>query len=385
MLCVIPAKAGIPVSLRLVRWHETELPAFAGMTWWRIATTSSQLEISREGHLGVIVLNRPEAINALSREMIDGIAETLTAWRDDAGVRVVLFEGRGPRGFCSGGDVRAARALVLAGKPEEADAYFAAEYAMNGLIATYPKPIAAIGHGAVMGGGIGVLSHARYSFATGEARFAMPEVAIGFVSDIGVNAILAQVPEARALAFLMSGLPVGMGDALTLGLCDAAIEPGRVEAVRAGIVAAADASDPDTALVMLMQSEGVEPVEAILCAQADGLAAEFSGATAREIVDAVAARSAAEQRLEGLAAALAGRSPTSLEAILQSHRAARRLADIGAVLALDLRLASFMARQRDFAEGVRAVLVDKDHKPGWQPANFSGVDREAIAAVVARE
>jgi len=352
------------------------------MTRWRIATASSQLEISRDGHLGVVALNRPEAINALSREMIDGIAQTLTAWRDDADIRVVLFEGRGPRGFCSGGDVRAARALVLAGKPDEADAYFAAEYAMNGLIATYPKPITAIGHGAVMGGGIGVLSHARYSFATAESRFAMPEAAIGFMSDIGVNAILAQVPETRALAFLMSGLPVGMGDALTLGLCDAAIAADHVEAVRAGIVAAAGAADPETALVMLMQSEGVEPGVAALCAEADGLAAEFSGTTASDIVAGVVARATAEQGLDSLATALAARSPTSLEAIVESHRAARRLPDIGEILALDLRLAMFMARQPDFAEGVRAVLVDKDHKPKWRPADFADIDRAGIGAVV---
>ncbi|MEO8883701.1 MAG: enoyl-CoA hydratase/isomerase family protein, partial [Devosia sp.] len=149
-----------------------------------------------------------------------------------------------------------------------------------------------------------------------------------------------------------------------------------------GIVAAAGAGDPETALVMLMQSEGVEPGEATLCAQADGLAAEFSGATAGDIVAGVVARAAAEQGLDSLAAALAARSPTSLEAIVESHRAARRLPDVGAVLALDLRLAAFMARQSDFAEGVRAVLVDKDHKPNWRPADFSDVDRAAIEGVI---
>ena len=133
-------------------------------------------------------------------------------------MRLVLFEGRGPRGFCSGGDVRAARELVLGGRLDEADAYFAAEYAMNGYIASYPKPIAAIGYGAVMGGGIGIFGHCRYRFAVAEARFAMPEAAIGFVSDIGVNALLAQAPEPRALAFLMAGLPVSVGDALAFAV-----------------------------------------------------------------------------------------------------------------------------------------------------------------------
>jgi len=343
-----------------------------------------QLEISTAGHLGIIVLNRPESINALNREMIDGIAATLTGWRDDPGVRLVLFEGRGPRGFCSGGDVRAARELVLAGRMDEADAYFAAEYAMNGLIAGYPKPTAAIGYGAVMGGGIGIFGHCRYRFAAAEARFAMPEAAIGFVSDIGVNALLAQAPEPRALAFLMAGLPVSVGDALALGLCDVAVAGDRLEAVRAGIMAAAEGGEVETGLVQLMSREGVEPGAATLTAESDRLAAAFGLPTAAEIVAAVAARTKREPALERLATALAGRSPTSLEAIVQSHRAARRHPDIAAVLALDTRLAGFMARQPDFAEGVRAVLVDKDHQPLWQPADFAGVDAAAIARVVAQ-
>jgi len=341
---------------------------------------TTQLEISTEGPLGRIVLNRPEAINALSREMIEGIAAQLLSWRDDQAIRAVLFEGRGPRGFCSGGDVRAARRLMLDGRAAEADAYFAAEYAMNGLIATFPKPVAAIGHGAVMGGGIGVLGHARYSFAAADARFAMPEAAIGFVSDVGVNAVLALAPEPRALAFLLSGLAVGMGDALTLGLCDAAVAPARLEAVRSGIAAAAQQDDVETALVQLMQAESINPGEATLCAQADGLAAELGLSSADEIVAAVRQRAATESGLEGLAAALARRSPTSLEAILTSHRLARRQPEIADVLALDLKLARFMVRQPDFAEGVRAVLVDKDHEARWQPADFAGVDRAAIAA-----
>ncbi|HTJ56617.1 MAG TPA: enoyl-CoA hydratase/isomerase family protein [Devosiaceae bacterium] len=341
-----------------------------------------QLDISVAGHLGVIALNRPEAINALSREMIDGIAETLAGWRDDAQIRAVLFEGRGPRGFCAGGDVRAARSLVLAGKAAEADAYFAAEYAMNEMIATYPKPIAAIGHGVAMGGGLGILSHARFSFATMDARFAMPEAAIGFVPDVGINAILALVPEARALAFLLSGLAVGPGDALTLGLCDAAIDPARAGAVRSGIAAASAATDVETALVQLMQAESLEPDDAVLCAQADRLAEVFAGATAGEIAKGIAqAVTTHDSGLDGLAQALAGRSPTSLAAILAGHRLARQNPEIAVVLGIDLRLASFMARQPDFAEGVRAVLVDKDQKPQWRPASLAEVDVGAIDEV----
>jgi len=345
---------------------------------------TAQLEIRTDGKLGIITLNRPEAINALSREMIDGIAATLGDWAGDPQIAAVLFEGRGSRGFCAGGDVRAVRNEVLAGRPEVADAYFAAEYAMNGLIASYRKPVVAIGHGAIMGGGLGILGHARYSFALGDARFAMPEAAIGFVSDVGVNAILALVPLQRALAFLLSGLTVGMGDALQLGLCDAAIDPQRLEAVRAGIAAAARQAEPDTALVQLMQAEGIEPGDAVLCGEADRLAAEFAAPTVREIVRGVVARAAGEHDLSRLATTLAGRSPTSLAAILASHRVARSNPAVGDVLAVDLGLASYMVRQPDFAEGVRAVLVDKDQQPLWRPADLESVDQQIIMQIVDR-
>ena len=131
--------------------------------------TTTQLEIGTEGHLGVIALNRPEAINALSLAMIEGIAAQLAAWRDDPTIHAVLFEGRGSRGFCAGGDVRQLRELVVAGRLEAGEAYFAAEYDMDGMIATYPKPVISLTTGIVMGGGLGVAGHAAFRFTTPEA------------------------------------------------------------------------------------------------------------------------------------------------------------------------------------------------------------------------
>ena len=341
------------------------------------------LEAAVEGNLGTIVLNRPAAINALDRGMIEGIASTLAAWRDDPQVRAVLFEGRGPRGFCSGGDVRAVRELVLADRREEAEAFFAAEYAMNGMIANYRKPVVALSHGIVMGGGIGIAGHAGFRFTTPEARFAMPEAGIGFVSDVGVNYILAKALEPRALAFLMSGLPVSGADALALGLADCTIVAERMDEVRAGIVSAAAAGRVETALVALMQAETIEPGPAVFCALADRLADSFAAETAGEIVAAVAAAAVEDAGFTTIAAVLRGRSPTSLEAIVQSHRMARRLQEVEPILALDLRLARLLAGLPDFAEGVRAVLVDKDQMPRWQPADFAEVPRAQIAAALA--
>lgn len=337
------------------------------------------IETTTEGMLGIITLNRPQAINALSRDMIAAISETLARWRSDETVRAVLFEGRGPRGFCAGGDVRAARQLMLDGRQPEAEAYFGAEYALNGMIARYEKPVIALTHGAVMGGGIGIAGHARFRFASTEARFAMPEAAIGFVVDTGVNAILAKAPEHRALAFLMTGLPVGAADALTLGLTDCAIRPESFALIKTELVAASGAADVETAIVGLMQAEGVEAGEPEFCQAADALELVFGEGTAGQIVHA-ALGSGTE---EALGAALAARSPTSLEAILQSHRAARRARDLAQVLAVDFALARYMIAEPDFCEGVRAVLVDKDQRPQWSPGDFGGVRVEAIRETLA--
>lgn len=327
---------------------------------------TSQLEIAVEGHLGVIALSRPEAINALSGEMIAGITSQLELWRDDPAIHAVLFEGRGARGFCSGGDVRAARTMVIEGRPEAADAYFAAEYRMNGLIATYSKPIIALTHGIVMGGGIGIAGHARFRFTTQDAQYAMPEGAIGLFADIGVNSILAKAPEHRALLFLLTGQPVKGADVLALGLADCCIEAPRLPEVRAAIVAAANTGNIEPALVALMQSESIQAGERDLTDAADDLATILVLPTAAEMIEALREAGEDEPAVAAYATLLSRLSPATLEANVLAHRAARTMRDIDAVLALDLKLASFLARYPDFAEGVRAQLVDKDRTPHWQ-------------------
>ena len=335
---------------------------------------TDDLLVSTDGPLGRIALNRPQAINALSLAMIEGIKETLRRWSADSTIGAVVFEGIGPKGFCSGGDVRVARSLVLAGTPEQADAYFAAEYEMNGMIAGYPKPLVVLGHGITMGGGIGIAGHCTFRFTQPGARFAMPESAIGFFAAVGVNAILAQAPLNRALLFLMSGVSVGASDAVALGLADAVIPTERVDPLKADLVGAAGASDPAAAIGRLMQAETVVAGDAPFCALADQLPAAPADSPAEFV-----AQVAAVPALADVAALFAARSPGSLVATFFAQHAARRLMDVQPTLAMDLRLAGIMARRPDFAEGVRAVLVDKDQAPKWSPRTLDGVDVERDA------
>src|SRR5690606_34050934 len=245
--------------------------------------------------------------------------------------------------------------------------------------ATYPKPVVAFQHGIVMGGGIGISSHARYRIATPSSRFAMPEGAIGFFCDVGVNAILYKTSEARALAFLLSGQTVGVADAMALGLADTAVPEDALASLRGRVIEAAQAGDPDTAITALILSESVHPGDAGFCALADSLAPVLAGDTAGAILDGLL--ELAEEGDPGAAAlhaAMVRQCPTSLAAILVSHRMARQRRDVRAILEDDLSLAGFMALRGDFAEGVRAVLVDKDRTPKWDPARLADVDIGAL-------
>jgi enoyl-CoA hydratase len=330
---------------------------------------TDDLLVSTDGHLGRISLNRPQAINALSLDMIEGIKETLRRWSADPTIGAVVFDGIGPKGFCSGGDVRAARSLVIGGRPEQADAYFAAEYEMNGMIAGYAKPLVALGHGITMGGGIGIAGHCTFRFTQPGARFAMPESAIGFFGDVGVNAILAKAPLNRALLFLMSGVSVGASDAVALGLADAVIAPEHVDGLRADLVGAAGSSDPAGAIGRLLAAETIVAGDAPFCAMADQLPSTPPESPA-DFIASVAAVPA----LADVSALFATRSPGSLVATFFAQNYARRSMGVNKTLAMDLRLAAVMARRPDFAEGVRAVLVDKDQAPKWSPPTLNDFD-----------
>jgi enoyl-CoA hydratase len=266
--------------------------------------------------------------------------------------------------------------MVLDGRPEEADAYFAAEYFMNGLIASYPKPTVALTHGVVMGGGIGIAGHCRYRVSLGEGKWAMPEAAIGFVSDVGVNAILAKLPIDTALDFLMAGAPVDAAGAVALRLLDAMVAVDGREDLLSDVAAAAKAKDVDAAMLQAIRRRTLYGGVGV-SAETPSVPLHAIGIDWTDFEAAATTVAALHQEQ------VKRNSPTSLFAIHQSHLAARRVATVGAVLAIDLALAQLMCRWPDFAEGVRAVLVDKDQRPDWQPADIARVETGGIRAAIA--
>jgi len=354
-------------------------------TWllWQWEIMQNEIDISRQGRAGVITLNRPKAINALSANMILAIRGALEKWTSDKKVRLVLFKGTGGRGFCAGGDVRWTREAFLAGRHEQALGFFALEYAMNKQIATYDKPVAALTHGVVMGGGIGLAGHAKFRISTLDARFAMPEAAIGFFCDVGARSILAHLPRHLALAFMLSGEAVPVSDAIKLGLSDIAIKLDQYDDMQRDIIAAASADDVGTALQSLMDSRKIDAGRGEFCPLADAHKDCFAGTNASTILARLNKAAQNFEKLAPMARRIAGRCPTSHWANLIALDDARANSEIGAVLSGDLALAHYLAPRNDFLEGIRAVLIDKDQRPKWKPAGISEVDTDKIEAVFA--
>ena len=323
---------------------------------------------THDGRLGRIVLNRPKALNALDPQMIRLIDTALATWRDDPTVHAVVIEGAGGRAFCAGGDIRAVRAHALAGETEAVEAFFAAEYALNAVIAAYPKPYVALVDGICMGGGIGVSVHGRYRVATEAAQFAMPETAIAFFPDVGASHFLPRLPGRLGLYLGLTGARMNGADAVHAGLATHFVRRERLPALsRAlaedGVAVLAELAEPLPPFSLAPHRAAIDR-----CFAAPGPAA-IRAALAAEGTDFAAETLATLDRM----------SPSSLAwsfAIVR-HGADRTLAQC---LAAELALTGHVTRHPDFAEGVRAMVVDKDRTPRWSPAELAAVDLAGIEA-----
>lgn len=293
--------------------------------------------------VGRLTLNRPRAINALTRDMCAAVHAALDAWASDPAVGFVELDGVGERGLCSGADVRALRQLVLDGG--DWLGFFTTEYAMNAAIAHFGKPYVAHQRGITMGGGLGVSAHGSRRIAYPDSRFAMPETIIGFVPDVGILGILAQAPGELGTHLALTGTTIGATDAVLVGLSDE-------------VAGAADAG--------------------VLAGQRAWIDACYSGSDAAAIVARLEAHDDPDAR--AAASALRQRSPLSVSVALEAIRRAATMASVEEVLAQDLALVRTMIPAPDFAEGVRAQLVDKDRAPRWQHARIEDVTRDEVLA-----
>lgn len=319
-----------------------------------MAGTDEAIRTTVRGGVGLIVLNRPAALNALSPAMVAALAETLAAWREDPAVTSLVLKGEGGRAFSAGADVRAMWAHAKAGEFGAVRDYFAAEYALDLMLARYPKPVLAVVNGICFGGGMALAVHSRHAIAGELASFSMPETLIGFFPDAGVTHFLSHLPGALGNYLGMTGARLSGADAVHLGLVSHYV-PG---------------SEHDRAIGTFAR-EGAEALECLtaplppfsLASRREAIDACFGGESVAEIVHRLRAHRS-EWARETLAT-LEQRSPASLEWTLSSLRAGRGRT-LEECLQAELELVAVSTTHPDFVEGVRAALVDKDRQPSWQ-------------------
>ncbi len=316
--------------------------------------------IERRGRAGVIVLNRPKALNALTLAMVRLIAAALDEWEKDGAIDRILLLAAGERAFCAGGDIRRLYDLGRAGDHDAQLTFWREEYQLNRRIKTYPKPIVALVDGIVMGGGVGLAMHAAHTVAGERFVFAMPEVGIGFFPDVGAAWLLPRLPFRAGVYFALTGLRADAGDALALGLAETFVPSSAFPAL-------AQALESDEPAKAVLGRFSAPPPPSALDGDGKAIEACFSCPDRAAIL---ASLDEAETRGRAFAAsaraAMMEKSPTS-QAIALRQMALGATADFDDALRMDYRIVSRICRGHDFYEGVRAVIVDKDNRPNWAP------------------
>jgi enoyl-CoA hydratase len=309
---------------------------------------------------GVIELDRPHMLNALDLGMVRLIAEALEGWREDDSVGAVVVRSTSPKAFCAGGDIRAMRDAGMRGDDAAVEAYFSAEYALNALIARYPKPYTALIDGYAMGGGLGISVHGSARVVTERAALAMPETAIGFFPDIGASYFLPRLPGAVGWYLGLTGVRISGAAAVECGLATHFVHAADLPALEEALTGSG--TDPT----------GI-PARFAVTAPASELAghrAAIERCFSTPDLDGVRERLAVEADREWAADTLAvldRASPMSLAITVDLLRAGAG-STLEDCLTRELALARRTAREPDFHEGVRAVLLDKDHRPLWSRA-----------------
>jgi enoyl-CoA hydratase len=324
-----------------------------------MSVTDPHIKSEKRGSLGLLTLDRPQALNALTHGMIAAITGRLQAWAHDDTVKTVAIRGAGERGFCAGGDIRAVQQAAMAGNSGQGAALLRDEYRMNALIGAYPKPYIALIHGICMGGGAGLSVHGRMRLADVSLDFAMPETAIGFIPDVGSSYFLSRLPQQIGLYLGLTATRIGLSDALEAGLVTHAVKREDFDAVIEAL-----AANGDFARLIFKPKPGP------LHAHRGRIAAAFSAASVETILERLDRDGSDFAQQTGHL--IRSRSPTSLKLVLRQLHQARQM-DLKQCLMMEFRLARRVMQSHDFREGVRAALVDKDRNPKWQPSSLAAV------------
>lgn len=349
-------------------------------------TYTGDVAFEVRGHLGIITLNRPEAMNALTELMCESVHIQLLQWAEDDDVAQVLVRGAGDRGLCAGGDVVGVHRDMVAHQPEDggpllpegtpayqadfaSEGFWRAEYRMNLAIAEYPKPYIAFMDGLVLGGGVGISAHGSHRIVTERSRVGMPETTIGYSPDIGGTHLLSRAPDALGMYAGLLGAHLGAADAIRTGLADVCLDSSSAEELVARL--AEDHVDA------VLEELTVDPGPAPLQEHVAWIRQVFSAPEVEQILAELEARASETPEAGTMAETLRSRSPISLKV---THRAISTAAelDLRGALTQEYTVGVHMLRSHDFREGIRAQLIDKDRAPAWVLSSLGEVDEELV-------
>ena len=316
----------------------------------------ADISVRVEGRAGRITLTRPQALNALSYEMCKVLDAALVAWARDPAVKLIIIDAEGSRAFCAGGDIAELYTEGMRGNHAYGQAFWRDEYRMNARIGAYPKPVVALVQGFCMGGGVGVACHASHRVVSESAQIAMPECAIGLVPDVGGSALLASGPGHLGSYLGMTGARMGPGSAIYAGFADYFVPQAEWPALIAKLCANGDAK--------AVKAAAVAPPAASLPALQPMIDRHFAVGSlpllraSRSSEDSTFARDTLKALDRG--------SPLALAATLAMQKMLGPSPSLAAALELEYRVTHRAHAATDFLEGIRAMVIDKDHTPRWK-------------------
>lgn len=335
---------------------------------------TDEILFERRGAAGVVILNRPKSLNAITHGMVLALRRQLDTWAVDNAITRVVITSTSERAFSAGGDIRALSELGKAGRHVEALQFWRDEYALNAVIKNYRKPYVSLIDGIVMGGGVGISIHGSHRVAGDRFSFAMPEVGIGFFPDVGATWFLPRMPGEMGTYCALTGERFNAADALASGVATHRIPSERFGALFEGL---AGTVSVDAAIAAFAEPAGAGPI----AERKDAIDRLFSGSSVEEIIDALDTESASvsvdAQWAAKTAETIRTKCPLSLKLALAQVRRGKTY-DFASCMQTEFRIVSRIIEEPDFYEGVRAVIVDKDNKPNWNPAKLTEVSEGDI-------
>ncbi len=328
----------------------------------------------QDGDLGVIILNRPAALNSLNHEMITAMQQQLNAWAVDDVIKAVVIRAAEGRAFCAGGDIRLVYERAKQNNPLMTE-FFYEEYQLNRSIFHFPKPYIALLDGITMGGGVGVSIHGSHRVGTEHLTFAMPETGIGFFPDVGGTYFLPRLHHAMGFYLGLTGARMKIDDCMALGIATHHVKRHVLPDLLDALCRKSFGNDARAAVSEIIAEHTTSTAKASYLSAQPELENCFSAATIENIFERLQA--AAHPLCHEAYAALQKKSPTSLKVTLQALHNGKNL-DFDACMRQEFRLVSRFLLGHDFIEGIRALIIDKDQAPGWQPPVLNEVNVQMV-------